>query len=196
MEKPQKSHPSCSSTIETEDFERRMTLEKFQVNFPQVKNFSQHSLTYTFFLQYTKWERVVKVQVRSSPLFVLLSTVFPAVYFIWDFTSGYSIYKKESLSFFCKILKQRKISVLFETLFWCPVFIHSFLECIECTSLQLSRILLCQHMCFKKHLAFFHKKFEQQIELLLQTCSIIQHSVQNFFKKNHDETDYMQCLQK
>ena len=49
MEKPQKSHPSCS-TIETEDFERRMTLEKFQVNFPQVKNFSQHSLTYTFFL--------------------------------------------------------------------------------------------------------------------------------------------------
>ena len=55
MEKPQKSHPSCS-TIETEDFERRMTLEKFQVNFPQVKNFSQHSLTYWVFVACWRWK--------------------------------------------------------------------------------------------------------------------------------------------
>ena len=141
MEKPQKSHPSCS-TIETEDFERRMTLEKFQVNFPQVKNFSQHSLTYTFFVVYQMGES------RKSP-----STFFPPFCFIKHCISCCLFYlgfyerlqylQKGVSLLFCKILKQRKISVLFETLFWCPVFIHSFLECIECTSLQLSRILLC-----------------------------------------------------
>ena len=69
MEKPQKSHPS--STIETDETcERRMTLEKFQVNFSS--SFSQHH-SLTLFCSTTKQMG----ESRKSP-----STFFPPFCFI------------------------------------------------------------------------------------------------------------------